>query len=130
MNVYKECLPNGSGGKPTSHGGGGSSSSSTNGGANTGGGSTSSTSVPISHQTAQALKKAGQDGKSLKQLVQGYGGARLLQSSSSGPATQPTAVSSAFDLGSGPTALLIVLAGTAVLLLALSGFRVARQRRH
>jgi hypothetical protein len=123
VNVYKECLSSGGGGKPTS----GSHSTS---GTHTGGGSTGSTSVPISKPTAKALKKAGTDGQSLSNLVKGYGAVRLLQSSSSTPAREPTAVGSAFDLGSGPTALLIVLAGTAVLLLAAAGYRGVRQRRH
>jgi hypothetical protein len=121
VNVYKECLPSGGGGKPTS----GHPTS----GTHTSGGTTGSTSAPISKQTAKKLKKAGKDGRSLSNLVNAYGGARLLQSSSSAPATEPTAVGSAFDLGSGPTALLIVLAGTAVLLLAATGFRGVRQRR-
>lgn len=120
VNVYTECLPSGGGGKPTGHGG------RTN--AN-GGGSGNSTYVRIPKQTAKALKKAGKDGQSLTHLVKGYGGPRLLQSTGSTPATAPTAVGSAFDLGSGPTALLIVLAGTAVILLAATGFRSARQRR-
>ena len=124
QNVYTECLGSGGGGKSTSHSGG----SSTSGGADTGGGS-QSTPVPISHQTKIALAKAGADGKSLTNLVKGYGGARILQSTGSGAATEPSAVGSAFDLGSGPTALLIVLAGTAVLLLAASGVSVARKRR-
>jgi hypothetical protein len=123
VNVYKECLGSGGGGKPTSGSGGATS------GTHTSGGSTASTTVPISKQTQKALKKAGTDGRSLKNLVNGYGGARLLQSSSSGGATEPTAVGSAFDLGSGPTALLIVLAGTAVLLLAATGFRGVQKRR-
>jgi len=130
VNVYTECVPSGGGGKPTS---GSHSTTPTNGGARsstpTSGGSTSSTSVPIAKPTAKALKEAGTDGKSLSNLVKGYGGARLLQSSGSSPATEPTAVGSAFDLGSGPTALLIVLATTAVLLLAATGFRGVRQRR-
>ncbi|MGZ4336025.1 MAG: hypothetical protein ACXVRV_13245 [Gaiellaceae bacterium] len=117
VNVYTECLSSGGGGKPAS-------------GTHTSGGSTSPTSVPISKSTAKALKKAGTDGQSLSYLVKGYGVRRLLQSSSSAPATEPTAVGSAFDLGSGPTALLIVLAGTAVLLLAATGYRGVRQRRH
>jgi hypothetical protein len=122
QNVYTECLGSGGGGKSTSHSGG-------SGGASTGGGSHSAP-VPISHQTKVALAKAGADGKSLKHLVKAYGGARILQSTGSGTGTEPSAVGSAFDVGSGPTALLIVLAGTAVLLLAASGFSVARQRRH
>jgi hypothetical protein len=75
------------------------------------------------------LKKAGNTGRSLKHLVRAFGSDRFLQSSSA-PASAPTAVGSAFDLGSGPTALLIVLAGTAVVLLAATGVRGARQRRH
>ena len=104
VNVYKECLPSGGGG-----------------------GSTSSTSFPISKQTALALKRAGADGKSLEMLVNGYGTSRMLQVHSSG-ATAPTAVGSAFDLGSGPTALLIALAGAGVIVLAAVGFRTRRRR--
>jgi hypothetical protein len=48
--------------------------------------------------------------------------------SSSSAAGAPSALGSAFDLGSGPTALLAALAGTAVLLLAASGLRVWRHR--
>jgi hypothetical protein len=122
VNVYRECLSSGGGGKPTGGSGGPTS------GTHTSGGSTVSTAVPLPKQTAKKLQKAGKDGQSLKDLVDGYGGARLLQSSNSG-ATEPTAVGSAFDLGSGPTALLIVLAGTAVLLLGATGFRGMQQRR-
>ena len=123
VNVYKECLQTGGGGKATGSGG-----HHATGGTQTSGGSTSSTSAPVSKKTAKALKKAGADGKSLSNLVKAVGTRRFLQSSSA--ASEPTAVGSAFDLGSGPTALLIVLATTAVLLLAASGFRVARHRRH
>jgi hypothetical protein len=122
QNVYTECLGSGGGGKSAS------GSSSTTGGANTGGANSSS--PPVSPKTAKALQSAGQDGKSLRQLVNGYGARRLLQSSGSGPAPEPTAVGSAFDVGSGPTALLIVLAATATLLLGASGFRGIQQRRH
>lgn len=126
VNVYKECLSSGGGGKATGHSGGSQS-----GGTNaSGGGSTSSTSAPVSEQTQKALNKAGADGKSLSNLVKRYGAARILQSSNSDAATEPSAVGSAFDLGSGPTALLIVLALTAVLLLGATGFRSVRQRRH
>lgn len=121
QNVYTECLGSGGGGKSTSHSGGGST-----GGANTGG--PNSGSVSISHQAKVALAKAGQDGRSLAHLVRGFGGAPTLNSSGAGSAAEPTAVGSAFDLGSGPTALLIVLAGTAVVLLGGSGMRVRRNR--
>jgi hypothetical protein len=117
VDVYKECLPTGGGGKPTS-----------GGGTPTSGGSTGSRSVPISRQAALALKKAGKDGRSLSALVQGFGATRLLEPQSAG-ATAPTAVSAAFDLGSGPTALVIVLAGTGILLLVATGFRSLQHRR-
>jgi hypothetical protein len=100
VNVYKECLPTG------------------------GGGSQSGTSSPhISKQTALALKRAGADGQSLSGLVKSFGLRRALQGHSSAAAAEPTAVGSAFDLGSGPTALLIILGATAVVLLGATGAR-------
>ncbi|HKD95953.1 MAG TPA: hypothetical protein VKB43_14700 [Gaiellaceae bacterium] len=111
VNVYKECLPTGSGGKASGSGGGGGAGR-----------------VYVSKRTAAALKKAGADGKSLSNLVQGFGVRRLLQSHSSAAAAEPTAVGAAFDLGSGPTALLVVLAGTAILLVAATGFRSYKRR--
>lgn len=130
VNVYSECLGSGGGGKPTTHTGShkGSGSNSPTAPSTTGG--STSTSVPISPQTTKTLKKAGKDEKSLSSLVKGYGAVRLLESHSNAPATTPTAIGSAFDLGSGPTVLLIVLAGTAFLLLTATGFRVARHRQH
>lgn len=119
VQVYRECLQTGGGGKPSG------SNGEKSGGTQSG---TGSQPVPISKQTKVALKKAGQDGTSLGNLVRGYGKVRILQSHSPAAATEPTAVGSAFDLGSGPTALLIILAGTAVLLLGGSGVRVWRQR--
>lgn len=116
VNVYSECLQGGGGGKPT---GGGSA----NGGTNAG-----RTSTPISKQTQKTLNKAGTDQQSLKNLVTDIGPVRHLQSHSS-TAKTPTAIGSAFDLGSGPTVLLIVLAGTAVILFAAGGFRSVRHRR-
>ncbi len=83
----------------------------------------------VSKQTAKALKKAGSDGKSLSHLVNGYGAVRFLSGVHSSSAQEPTTVGSAFDLGSGPTVLLIVLVGTAVLLFAATGFRSVKQRR-
>jgi hypothetical protein len=118
--VYKECLPNGGGGKATR----GTKATPTNGGASSG-----YTPSTISPQAAKALEKAGKNGKSLSRFVKRYGLRRVLESSHATGAAEPTAIGSAFDLGSGPTALLIVLAGTAVLLLGATGFRVTRQRR-
>jgi len=114
--VYSECQQSGGGGKPTS------SSSSPSG-------TQHSTSVThyVSKPTAKALKNAGADGKVISNLVTGYGVTpRLLQSHLSA-AHEPTAVGSAFDLGSGPTLLLIVLGGAAVLLFAAVGFRGMRR---
>jgi hypothetical protein len=125
VNVYSECGQTGGGGKSTKSGG-----HHTTGGTQTSGGPTSSTTVVhVSKTTAKRLEKAGKDGKSLKHLVNFYGATPRVLQSSSAPTSEPTAVGSAFDLGSGPTALLIVLAGTAILLLGVSGFRVARQSR-
>jgi len=118
VNVYSECLSGGGGGKPTS-------SNHTSGGTQ---GSAGSTSAPLPQRAAKALKHAGSDGKSLNNLVHVAGTPRFLQSHP--PSDTVTAVGSAFDLGSGPTALLIALAGAAFLLLGATGFRTVRHRRH
>jgi hypothetical protein len=111
VDVYSECQQSGGGGKPTTN--------SSSGG---------SVTPYVSPQTAKALKKAGSDGQALSNLVRGYSGARLLQlHAGSG---EPDTVASAFDLGSGPTVLLIALVGAAVLLLGATGVRSVRQRRH
>lgn len=116
-NVYKECLA-----------GGGSKTSSSR---PTGKSSSSSPppAVHVSPQTMKALKQAGRQRRVLSGLVRGYGVSRLAQPSSpTSESSTPTALGSAFDLGSGPTALLLVLAGTAVVLLGGSGMRVWRAR--
>lgn len=86
----------------------------------------------MSSRTANALKHAGADKRVLAALVAGSGRHRLLQES--GPAAEeastPTALGSVFDLGSGPTALLILLGGTAFVLLAASGVHGWRRRSH
>ena len=115
MSVYKECQQNGGGGK--------TSTTSTTG--------THSTTVTVHHvssQTTKALNKAGKDKSALAELVK-TSGARRLFASKAGSVSTPSAVGSAFDLTSGPTALLIVLAGTALLLVAGSGMRVWHGRR-
>jgi hypothetical protein len=120
-NVYKECVPTGSGSKPTSSSTHHSQSSTSSSG------STQSTVSPV---TAKALKHTSkQDRRRLAHLLGAYGTTRLhAPSNPTAAATEPSAIGSAFDLGSGPTALLIVLAGTAVLLLGGSGVRVWRHR--
>ena len=117
MQVYKECVPNGSGGQHAS-------------GAKGGGQSSGPKSVVISPspQTAKALNKAGKSGKSLKRLVKAYGLRRVLESTNTTAAAEPTAIGSALDPGSGPTVLLIGLVGTAVLLIAAGGYRGIRHR--
>ena len=113
VNVYKECLPSGGGSKPTS------------------GGSSKATTLPVSSQTARALAHAGNDKGVLSNLVRnpGLGASRELQSHGAASAKAPSALGSAFDLGSGPTALLAVLLGTAALLLGAGGFRSWRHWR-
>jgi hypothetical protein len=103
QNVYRECLPSAGG-----HGG-------------TGGQSGGPGSTPISSKTAKAIKQAGKNSRALSAWIR-RSAPTALESSSQESAT-PSAVGSAFDLGSGPTALLLALAGTAVLLLAASGAR-------
>lgn len=111
VNVYKECVPTGSGGKPTS--------------------SSRSTHPTLSPQATKALEHAGKDRRRLAGLLQGYGATHLSEPGGSNTAAaEPGAVESAFDLDSGPTALLIVLAGTAALLLGGSGLRAWRYRHH
>lgn len=112
QNVYRECLPSAGG-----HGGTGGQS----GGQSGGPGST-----PISSKTAKAIKQAGKNGRALYAWVR-RSAPTALESSSQESASTPSAVGSAFDLGSGPTALLIALAGTAALLLAASGARSWRR---
>jgi hypothetical protein len=134
VNVYTECLPTGGGGggkHTTGHGS--KHASKPTQGSHTSSAPSTSSSPPAAHvskKTAKVLKHAGKDKQALSNTLVA-GTARLLQSSSSTPASAPapTAIGSAFDLGSGPTALLIVLAGTALLLLGTSGLRGMRQRR-
>jgi hypothetical protein len=110
VNVAKECVP--SGGAET-HGQWWQFLDGRNSG---------STSTPISQQTQNALKHAGTDGPSPSNLVKGCG--RRACSSRLTPGGLLTAVGSAFDLGSGPTVVLIVLAARQSSCSA-SGFRVA-----
>jgi hypothetical protein len=123
VSVYKECQQTGGGGKP---------SSKSSKGSHQGSGSVSAKTKTqhLSSNTQKALDKSGKDKKALAKLVKSYGLGRQLQTVGGGSTTTtPSAVGSAFDLSSGPTALLIVLAGTAILLLGGSGMRVWRTRR-
>jgi hypothetical protein len=118
--VYTECIPSGSGGKPTSAAKTKASKGST--------GSTAP--LPVPKRLRRVLAHAKGDKRLLESLVTnpGFGASRGLKSTGSTAATAPSALGSAFDLGSGPTALLALLAATAVLLLGGSGFRVWRHR--
>lgn len=115
-NVYKEC--------PTDGGGGSSGGNTSTTGTQPG----SSAPQHLSNQSKKALNQAGKDKKALALILKTSGNRRRL-ASETGPASTPSTVGSAFDLGSGPTALLIVLAGTAFLLLGGSGLRTWRSRR-
>lgn len=114
VNVYVECLQGGGGSKPTNQSGPANTTP-----ANT----TPVTAVPS--KTARVLAHAGPDKALLSKLIGSPAPSNL---QSTGSATAPSAIGSTFDLGSGPTALLIVLAGTAFLLLGGSGLRVWRNR--
>ena len=119
VSVYKECGQNGGGGKsstPTK-----TSTTGTHSG-------TTGTAHHVSSQATNALNKAGKDKAALAALLK-TNGARRLFASKAGSTSSPDAVGSAFDLTSGPTALLVVLAGTALLLVAGSGMRVWHGRR-
>lgn len=118
MNVYKECVQTGGGGKPTAGGGGPSGSS-----------AGAKSSIPSSSPVAKALHHAGKDASVLRSLLKGNGLRRTLAAGhGSVSEAPPSAVGSAFDLGSGPTVLLIALGGTAVLLLGGTGMRFWRAR--
>lgn len=135
-NVYHECLSNGGSGGGGGHNSGGSGGSGGSGNSTPTGGSqsssSSSTAPPaVSAKAKKVLSHAGKYQSTLKSLYRNNDGATrfLYSSSAAAPTSEPTAIGSAFDLGSGPTALLIALAGTAVLLLAMTGVRGARRRR-
>ena len=119
VNVYTECLQTGGGSKPTS------SRQATG----TDKGETVVTPI-VSSQTAKALKHAGKDSGALFALVHHFAPTHLFQKSNSQPARATGLLSSAFDLGAGPTALLIVLAGTPLLLLGGSGLHKWRNQTH
>jgi hypothetical protein len=127
VNVYKECLPTGGGGKSSGGGGGGGGGKPSGGGSQTG-----STSTPVTHVAKKAIKHApAKERRVMYSLVKDTSPRRLQldKNNSSSAAATPSAIGSAFDLGSGPTALLVVLAATAFLLLAATGLRGVRQRR-
>jgi len=134
-NVYHECLSNGGSGGGGHKGGGSGGSGGSGNSTSTGGSQSSNTTTPppthVSTKAKKAIANAGKDKSTLKNLYRNNDGATrfLYLSHSAAPASEPTAIGSAFDLGSGPTALLIALAGTAVLLLAMTGVRGARRRR-
>ncbi|MFL5941890.1 MAG: hypothetical protein ACJ75L_01325 [Gaiellaceae bacterium] len=105
VNVYVECLEDGGGSKPTNN--------------------SAQSTTPVTPNTARVLAHLGHDKALLSKLVGGPAPSNL---HSSGPATAPSAIGSAFDIGSGPTALLLIMAGTAVVLLGGSGLRFWRRR--
>jgi hypothetical protein len=112
QHVYSECVPGGSGGKATKP-----TIDSKQGGS------------IIPSSTATAIGKAGKDRRTLSAFVRGAGRRTLpAPTPSSGSEPEPSALGSAFDLGSGPIALLAALAGTALLLLGGSGLRLWRSR--
>jgi len=125
VNVYVECPVGNAGGSNGNAGGSKPANHSSSGG-------TQST-TPVTHvpsKTARVLAHAGHNKALLTNLVSGQGLNAPSDLQSSGPATAPSAIGSAFDLGSGPTVLLLILAGTAVVLLGGSGLRFWQRRNH
>lgn len=102
-----------------------------------GGGSTSTTplpvsKLPVSKKAARALAHAGKDKAALTRLVQNPELFLRTREPSNGysDVAAPTALSAAFDVGTGPTALFATLAGMAVLLLlSTAGLSAWRRRR-
>jgi hypothetical protein len=113
VNVYTECVPNAAGSKPTGHQTGPAPKP-----------------LPVTPQTSHAIAKSGgKDSRTLAAIVKNPGLSEPSLASGSAGGSEPSALGSAFDLGSGPTALLAALAATALLLLGGSGFRFWRQRQ-
>jgi len=115
VNVYVECVQGGGGSKPSQH-------------ASSGGTHTTTPVTTAPTKTARALAHVSGPNKALLSNLASGQGVGQSEMQSTGPATAPSAIGSAFDLGSGPTALLIILAGTAVLLLGGSGLRFWHRR--
>ena len=107
VEVYTECLPSGGGSEPTSSG--------------QAAGVANSQTVAAASRMAKVLKDAGKDRGVLSTLI--HGQLPTLARQNSQPVMAPSILSSAFDLGSGSTALLTVLAGIPLLLLGGNGFR-------
>ncbi|HEY2353721.1 MAG TPA: hypothetical protein VGH79_02315 [Gaiellaceae bacterium] len=83
--------------------------------------------TPVAPKTKKALHHAGHAKKSLKKIIK--------QNSDTGvaplklvPAASSTALGSQFDLGSGPTFLVVLLLGTVLVLLGTGGVRAWRNR--
>lgn len=108
---------------PPTAGGGGPAPTSTSGGAEP--------TVPIAKQSSRALAKAGSDKQALSNIISNpaYGATRGLTKSGADAVPAPSALGAAFDLGSGPTALLVILLATAVGLAAQGGIRSWHRKR-
>jgi hypothetical protein len=116
VNVYVECVQGGGGSKPTQHASSGATTTPTT--------TTPATTAPSPKAARVLAHVSGPDKAVLSNLASGS--EPSLKSST--PAGTPSAIGSAFDLGSGPTALLLILAGTAIALLGGSGLRFWRRR--
>jgi len=103
----------------------------------TGGPSSGSGTKPVAvphhaaHTFKRALRHAGKDASLLNKMIRnpGYGATRELSSVSVGPVAAPSTLAAAVDLGPGPTTLLAILIGSAVVLLVGTGWRSWRRRR-
>lgn len=121
--IYRECLPNARGGNSQGPGSGGG-----------GGGSANQTPPPVSSPIAKAFAHSHAS-KAQQQLLTGllrnpgFGKTRSLQNYPTGNVAAPSTLDAAFDVGPGPVVLIALLAGSAVLLLAATGWRGWRRWR-
>jgi hypothetical protein len=120
VSIYVDCGPPSAGG--THHSGGGKSG----GTPSTGGSQQTSITPRVSQKEQHALKHAGPDKRVLTNLLENPN--LVAQPLKATLTSSPTTLGSAFDLGSGPTTLLVLLLGTVLSLLGTSGFRAWRNR--
>ncbi|GEM_PF-3545583 len=96
------------------------------------GGTTGGTTTPVAQLPStlrSVLQRVPPKDRSTLGTIFGAGPQQGLREPSGSRVAAPSALGAAFDLGSGPTALLGILAATAVALALQGGFRAWRRRR-
>lgn len=95
-------------------------------------GPTTTQPVHVPSKTSRLLARAGKDKAALRAIASmpGYGAKRGLLATGAAPSVgAPSALGAAFDLGTGPTILLVILLATAVAAAARGGVRSWHRRR-